>query len=252
MKSGTAFATGARTDGVAATVTVMSVVCEIAPFVAVTESVYAPVEGESPALSVRVEVAVPPVSTFMGLGRLKLTPAGAVPVHEAATLTCPLNPFMDEIVTVENFVASGVRLIVAGAGWETKSGVAPVEIRVLLGVTFTWRVAVCEIAPLDAVTVKGYVPGATVPDTKIVSVGELIPPAEVSTLLGPLNEAVTPAGAAKVSVTGEAKPFSEVTNTFRVPDAPCGIPMPVVENAIEKSPLYSMNPHELAWHWPAA
>ena len=188
----------------------------------------------------------------MGLDRLKLTPAGAIPTHEAATLTCPLNPFMDEMVTVEYCVASGVKLIVAGVGWEMKSGATPVDSRVPVGVTFTWRVALCEIAPLDAVTVNGYVPGATVPDTKIVSVGELIPPAEVSTLLGPLNEAVTPAGAAKVSVTGEAKPFSEVTNTFRVPDAPCEIPMPVVENAIEKSPLYSMNPHELAWHWPAA
>jgi hypothetical protein len=39
VKSGTAATTGARTEGVAATVTVMSVVCEIAPSVAVTESV---------------------------------------------------------------------------------------------------------------------------------------------------------------------------------------------------------------------
>lgn len=86
----------------------------------------------------------------------------------------------------------------------------------------------------------------------MVSVGEDMPPAEVSILLGPLKEAVTPCGAEKVSVTGEAKLFKEVTNTLRLPDAPCAIPMPVVENATEKSPLYSMNPHELAWHWPAA
>jgi hypothetical protein len=91
---------------------------------------------------------------------------------------------------------------------------------VLLGDTFTCRVAVCEIAPLDAVTVNGYVPGATVPDTKIVSVDEAVPPAEVSISLGPLNEAVTPAGAEKVRVTGDAKPFTEVTNRFKVPDAP--------------------------------
>ena len=86
----------------------------------------------------------------------------------------------------------------------------------------------------------------------MVSVGEDIPPAEVSTLLGPLKEAVTPGGAEKVSVTGEAKLSREVTNRFRLPDPPSAIPMPVVEKAIEKSPLYSMNPHELAWHWPAA
>ena len=159
---------------------------------------------------------------------------------------------MDEIVTVEYFVPSGVRPIVVGVGWNPKSAATPVVISVPLGDTITWSVAACDIAPLDAVTVNGYVPGATVPETKIVSVGEDIPPAEVSILLGPLNEAVTPGGAEKVSETGEAKLFSEVTNTFRLPDAPCAIPMPVVENAIEKSPLYSMNPHELAWHWPAA
>jgi hypothetical protein len=59
-----------------------------------------------------------------------------------------------------------------------------------------------------------------VPDTKIVNVGEAVPPAEVSTLLGPLNEAVTPAGAEKVSVTGETKPFTEVRYRFKEPDAP--------------------------------
>jgi hypothetical protein len=69
-----------------------------------------------------------------------------------------------------------------------------------------------------------------------VSVGEEVPPAEVSTLLGPLNEAVTPAGAENVSSTGEAKLFREVTYRFRVPDAPCAMDMPVVENATEKSP----------------
>jgi hypothetical protein len=59
-----------------------------------------------------------------------------------------------------------------------------------------------------------------VPDTKIVNVGEVVPAAEVSTLLGPLNEAVTPAGAEKVSATGEAKPFTEVRKRFKEPDAP--------------------------------
>jgi len=84
-----------------------------------------------------------------------LTPAGVVPTHEAVKLTWPLNPLMEERVTVLNFVASGVRLIVAGVGWEMKSGVTPEEIRGLLGVTFTSSVPLCEIAPLDAVTVNG-------------------------------------------------------------------------------------------------
>ena len=63
-----------------------------------------------------------------------------------------------------------------------------------------------------------------------------MPPAEVSISLGPLNEAVTPGGAEKVNDTGEAKLFSEATYRFTVPDAPCAIDMPDVENATEKSP----------------
>jgi len=86
---------------------------------------------------VRVDVAVPPVGTVTGLGRLTLTPVGVVPIHEADRVTGLLNPLMDERVTVENFVASGVRVIVAGAGWETKSGVTSDEIRGLLGDTIT-------------------------------------------------------------------------------------------------------------------
>jgi hypothetical protein len=69
---------------------------------------------------VRVEVAALPVGTVTGLGRLTLTPVGVVPTHEAAKLTGPLNPLMEERVTVLNFVASGVRLIVAGVGDEVR------------------------------------------------------------------------------------------------------------------------------------
>ena len=75
-----------------------------------------------------------------------------------------------------------------------------------------------------------------VPDTKIVRAGEDVPPAEVSTLLGPLNDAVTPGGAENVRSTGEAKLFSEVTNRLTLPEAPCEICMPDVEKATEKSP----------------
>ena len=97
-----------------------------------------PVAGEFPAVNVRVEVVAPLVGTVTGLGRLTLTPAGAAPTHEAARLTSPLNPLMEERVTVENFVASGVRLIVAGVGWEAKSGVTPDDAtREPLGLTIT-------------------------------------------------------------------------------------------------------------------
>lgn len=107
------------------------------------------------AFIVSVEVAVPPVGTVTGLGRLKLTPPGAVPTHAVPKLTWPLNPFIDEIVTVEYFVPSGVRLIVLGVGWNPKSAATPVVIRVPLPDTFTWSVAACDLAPLDAVTVNG-------------------------------------------------------------------------------------------------
>jgi hypothetical protein len=53
---------------------------------------------------------------------------------------------------------------------------------------------------------------------------------------GPLNEAVTPDGAEYVSDTGDAKFSSEATYRFTVPDAPCAMDIPVVENATEKSP----------------
>jgi hypothetical protein len=87
-------------------------------------------------------------------------------------------------------------------------------------VTINSRVAEWETAPLVPVTVNGYVPGATFPATNIVSVGDEVPPAEVSMSLGPLKEAVTPAGAENVRDTGEAKLFNEVTYRFRLPDAP--------------------------------
>jgi hypothetical protein len=97
-----------------------------------------PVAGEFPAVKVRVVVVEPPVGTVTGLGRLTLTPAGAVPSHEAARLTSPLNPLMEERVTVEYFVASGVRLIVEGVGREAKSGVTTDDASKLpLGLTIT-------------------------------------------------------------------------------------------------------------------
>jgi hypothetical protein len=70
----------------------------------------------------------------------------------------------------------------------------------------------------------------------MVTVGELVAPADVSIWLGPLNEAVTPAGAENVTETGEAKLSNEATYRLTPPDAPWAMDIPVVENAIEKSP----------------
>ena len=79
-------------------------------------------------------------------------------------------------------------------------------------------------------------PGATVPETNIVTLGEDVVSADVWIWLGPLNDAVTPEGAENVTETGEAKLSSELTYRDTVPDAPWGIEMPEVENAREKSP----------------
>jgi hypothetical protein len=80
------------------------------------------------------------------------------------------------------------------------------------------------------------VPGVAIPETKIVIAGEVVPPAEVSTRLGPLNEAVTPGGAENVMLTGDAKLFREVRYSVTEPDAPWGMEIPDVESASEKSP----------------
>jgi len=69
-----------------------STVCVNDPLVAVTLRVYVPVEAVLPALMVRVELAEPPGVGVIGLGKLKLTSAGAVPTHEAASPTCEVKP----------------------------------------------------------------------------------------------------------------------------------------------------------------
>lgn len=109
--------------------------------------------------------ALPPAGTVTGLGRLIEIPAGAVPVQEAARLTEELNPFTDESTTVADFETPGVKVITSGEGWVTKSGFGEVTTTAPEGVTINRRVVECEIPPLDAVTVKGYVPIAAVPDT---------------------------------------------------------------------------------------
>jgi hypothetical protein len=82
-----------------------------------------PVDGALSAVNVRIEVAVPPAGIVTGLSRLTVTPAGAVPDHEAARLSWELYPFTDERITVVDLDAPGLRLMVAGDGWGMKSGV---------------------------------------------------------------------------------------------------------------------------------
>ena len=147
--------TGARTDGVPAIVTAMSAEWESAPFVAVTMSVYVPVEGELSAVSVRVEDAAPPAGTATGLGRLTETPFGATPVHAVARLTVALKPLMDASTMVVDFETPGVKVTTAGEGWVRKSGFGDVARMEPDGVTISCRVAECDIPPLEAVTVKG-------------------------------------------------------------------------------------------------
>ena len=72
---------------------------------------------------------MPLVGTVTGLGRLTVTPSGAVPLQAAARFTEELKPFTEERSIVEDSDISGVKLIcVGGAGWPIelieKSGAA--------------------------------------------------------------------------------------------------------------------------------
>jgi len=52
-----------------------------------------------------------------------------------------------------------------------------------------------------------------------------------------LKDAVTPDGPVNDNETVWAKPFSDATYRFKVPDDPCGMEMAELESATEKSPL---------------
>jgi hypothetical protein len=85
--------------------------------VAVTIRVYVPVDGESPAVRVRVEDALPPAGTVTELCRLTATPSGAAPFQPAVRLTVEVTPSTDERTIVADFDTSGVRVTTAGDGW---------------------------------------------------------------------------------------------------------------------------------------
>jgi len=124
-----------------------------------------PVDGESSAVRVRIEDALPPAGTVTGLGRLTVIPAGADPVQAAVRLMEELNPFTDDSTIVVDFETLGVNVTTPGEGCVKKSGVGEVAMIVPEGVTISWSVATCVMPPLIAFTVNGYVPVATVPAT---------------------------------------------------------------------------------------
>jgi hypothetical protein len=94
-----------------------------------------PVEGESSAVRVRVEDAVPPAGRVTGLGRLTVTPSGAVPVQAADRLMEELKPFTEENTIVVDFATLGVKVTTAGEGWVRKSGFSEETRMVPEGVT---------------------------------------------------------------------------------------------------------------------
>ena len=116
---------------------------------------YVPVETESPAVSVRIEDALPPAGTTTGLGRLTVTPAGAVPVQAAERLTEELKPFTEENSMVVDFETPGVKVTTSGDGWVRKSGLG-VETRVPAGVTVNSSPVECDKPlGLTPVTING-------------------------------------------------------------------------------------------------
>ena len=134
-KSGLA---GAKTVGVPVIVTCMAVEWDIAPLVAVTISVKLPVEGELPAVRVRIEEALPPGRTVTGLRRLTATPLGVIPDQASDRLREELKPLTDEKTNVLDSEVPGVNVITAGAGWVMKSGAGTdVETTVPAGTTVT-------------------------------------------------------------------------------------------------------------------
>jgi len=65
---------------------------------------------------VRVEDPLPPAGTVTGVGRLTVTPSGAVPLHAAERLTVEPNPSMEESSIVAELDVAGARLTTAGEG----------------------------------------------------------------------------------------------------------------------------------------
>jgi hypothetical protein len=67
----------------------------------VIDRVNEPVEADEDALTVSVDVAVPPEGGVIGPGKLIVTPDGAVPTQEYVRATGELNPFVEPTVIVD-------------------------------------------------------------------------------------------------------------------------------------------------------
>ena len=134
--------------------------------------------------------------------------------------------FTEEMIRAVDRKAPGFRLIVAGKGCAMKSG--DTEATTFPAVTVKVRIVEWDVGPLEAVTVSGYVPTATVPGTKIDSVASDVPLEVVAIESVPtgdvpgfaVNEPATPVGPDKESRIGDAKLDSEPTNTVRLPVDP--------------------------------
>ena len=70
------------------------------PLAPVTSIVKFPEEAVEPAVTVRIDVAMPFETGVTGEPTDTLIPAGALPSHEAVSVTAELNPLMDLIVIV--------------------------------------------------------------------------------------------------------------------------------------------------------
>ena len=134
-----------------------------------------PFDGESLAVKVRVEDVLPSTGTVTGVGRLKLTPLGEAPLHAAVRLMMELDPLVDESRTVVDCDDDGDKGKAEPGGWlvamlivRTDTGAktgGELAITEPEGVTISWSETECAMPPLVALTVKGYVPVATVPAT---------------------------------------------------------------------------------------
>jgi len=75
-----------------------------------------PADGELPAVTVRVEEALPDDGTVTGVGRVTATPSGAAPLQPAVRLTVEMNPSTEESTIVAELDMPGVRVTTVGDG----------------------------------------------------------------------------------------------------------------------------------------
>ena len=75
-----------------------------------------PVDGEMPAVRVRIADALASAGIVTGLGRVMVTPLGAAPLHAADKLIEEPNPSTDDSTIVVDFETLGVNVMTPGEG----------------------------------------------------------------------------------------------------------------------------------------